>query len=267
MNPNPCLLLFAVPSLVFAQERLEPRDPILSQAPARSEWTVRITEEYPDSWAADDSWEAQGETTPAATEIETIRSMSYAKDSNIQTYKVTTRWTSGKSEDEWIVEGTHVAKRPDGTPYVVGSERLMAQELKVTDFPELAWIERGHFVGVRIYKGRKVFVFEEQFNRKRMTPTEARMYFFAKQADPEATMEKVFQPRASKVVAYLDVATQLPVLCNDGRKLYRYTFKNPDAGRLRPPQDILNFLIKRQAMLQARITPPAGPGDDSPGSE
>jgi hypothetical protein len=151
--------------------------------------------------------------------------------------------------------------------YVVGAERLTAQELKVTDFPELAWVERKHFVGVRIYKGRKVFVFEEQFDRKRMTPTEARMYFFAKQVDPKTTPEKVFQPRASKVVAYLDVTTQLPVLCNDGRKLYHYSFKSQDAGRLRPPQAIIDFLRKRQAMLQARITPPAGPGGDHPGPE
>jgi hypothetical protein len=149
----------------------------------------------------------------------------------------------------------------------VNSERLLAQELKVTDFPELAWVERKHFVGIRTYKGRKVFVFEEQFNRKRMTPTEARMYHFAQQTDPKTTPEKVFKPRASKVVAYLDVATQLPVLCNDGRKLYHYSFKTLDAGRLRPPQPIIDFLRKRQAMLQARITPPAGPGGSKPGPE
>jgi hypothetical protein len=267
MNPHPCLLLLAVPSLAFSQEKLEPRDPVLSHAPARSEWTVRITEEYPDSWAADDSWEAQGVATPLATESPTIRSITYGKDSDRRTYHVTTRWTSGASEEDWIVDGVHVAERPDGTHYVVGAERLTAQELKVTDFPELAWVERKHFVGVRIYKGRKVFVFEEQFDRKRMTPTEARMYFFAKQVDPKTTPEKVFQPRASKVVAYLDVTTQLPVLCNDGRQLSHYSFKSQDAGRLRPPQAIIDFLRKRHAMLQARITPPAGPGGDHPGPE
>jgi hypothetical protein len=36
---------------------------------------------------------------------------------------------------------------------------------------------------------------------------------------------------------------------------------------LRPPQAIIDFLRKRQAMLQARITPPAGPGGDHPGPE
>jgi hypothetical protein len=264
MTPNHWLLLLAVPSLALAQENPEPRDPVLTQAPARAEWTVRITEEYPDSWAADDSWEAQGQTTAAAAESRTIRSITYAKDAAIQTYQVTTRWSSGETEQEWIVMGAHVAERPGGGFYVVGSERLMSQELKVTDFPELAWVERKHFTGIRTYKGKKVFVFEEQFNRKRMTPTEARLYSFAQQADPKATPEKVFKPRASKVVAYLDVATQLPVLCNDGRKLYQYAFKTPDAGRLRPPQPIIDFLRKRQAALDARITPPAGPGSDSP---
>lgn len=268
MNPNHWLLLVAVPSLGIAQEKQQsPRDPILTPAPARSEWTVRMTEEYPDSWAANDSWEAQGVSTAVAAETRAIRSMTYAKDADFQTYQVTTRWTSGETEEEWIVMGTHVAERPGGGLYVVGSERLMAQELKVTDFPELAWVERKHFVGIRTYKGRKVFVFEEQFNRKRMTPTEARMYHFAQQADPKTTPEKVFKPRASKVVAYLDVATQLPVLSNDGRKICHYSFKAPAAGRLRPPPQIIEFLRQRQAMLQARITPPAGPGSANPGPQ
>lgn len=228
---------------------------------------MKITEEYPDSWAADDSWEAQGVVTPVTTENPRIRSITYGKDADMRTYHVTTRWSSGVSEEDWIVDGVHVAERPGGGHYVVGGERLTAQELKVTDFPELAWVERRHFVGVRIYRGRKVFVFEEQFDRKRMTPTEARLYFFAKQADPKTTPEEVFQPRASKVVAYLDVATQLPVLCNDGRKLYHYSFKAQDSRRLRPPQGVIDFLRTRQAMLKARITPPVGPGGDHPGAE
>jgi hypothetical protein len=242
-----------------AAQQPVPREPLVSQAPERAEWTVRMVEKYPDGWDSDDSWEAQGDTV-SPQQANSVRSMSYAKDAGFQTYQVTTRWTNGNSEQEWIVMGQHVAERPGGGLYVVGAERLTAQELKFSDFPELAWIERKHYVGLKVHKGRKVFVFEESFDRKRMTPTEARQFQFALQADPKATPRKVFQPRFPKVVAYLDVTTQLPVLYNDGSKLRYYTFRNADSGRLRPPKAIVDFLRQRQAALDARLAPPAGPG-------
>jgi hypothetical protein len=263
MKSNCWFLILALPSLAFAQDKLEPRTPILTPAPARSEWTVRISEDFPDSWATDDTWENQGKiATDPANETKSIRSISYAKDASIQTYQITTRWSNGESDEEWIVMGSHVAERPTGGWYLITSERTTVQELKVTDFAELAWVEAKHLKGVQTYKGKKVFVFEEAFNKKLMTPTEARQFAFARQADPKATPESIFKPKSSKVYAYLDVVTQLPVACNDGRKLYQYTFKAPDPGRLRPPQKIIDFLRQRNALLNARIAPPAGPGSD-----
>jgi hypothetical protein len=260
MNLTPCLLLLALPTLGLAQKPLEPRDPVLSQAPGRAEWTVRITDQFPDGWATDNSWEAQGDATNKAPTTRAIRSLTYAKDATLQTYQVTTRWTDGETEQEWIVMGQHIADRPGGGLYVVGAERLTASELKVSDFPELVWLERKHFTGVRTFKGKQVFVFEEQFNRRRMTPTESRQYLFALQADPKATPEQIFKPRFPKVVAYLDAVTQLPVLYNDGSKLRIYSFQDPGGSRLRPPQQIIDFVRQRQAALDARLTPPAGPG-------
>ena len=267
MPLRPCLLFLALSATGLAQPPLEPREPIVSPAPGRAEWTVRITDQYPDGWATDSTWETKGgESAAAGSATRAIRSLTYAKDAALQTYQVTTRWTTGDAEQEWIVMGQHVAERPGGGLYVVGAERLTASELQVSDFPELVWIERKHFTGVKTYQGKQVFVFEEQFNRRRMTPTESRQFSFAQQADPKATPEKVFKPRFPKVVAYLDVVTQLPVLYNDGSKLRRYAFQDPGGTRLRPPQPIIDFLRQRQAALDARLTPPAGPGkSNAPG--
>lgn len=261
MNSIRYLLFLALPALGFAEPPPQPREPVLTPAPARSEWTVRITSQIPDSWAADNSWEAQGDGVQAAPEAKAISRITYAKDAASQAYQVTTRWNTGETEEEWVIMGQHVAERPEGKGlYIVASERMLAQEITTIDFPELAWVERKHFVGVRVYKGRQVFVFEEAFNRKRMTPTEARQYFFAQQADPKTTPDKVFKPRFDKVTAYLDVVTQLPVLCNDGRNLYTYTFRSPGAGRLQPPQRIVDFLRQHREFIKARLTPPVGPG-------
>lgn len=265
MTPNRILTLLPVLALVAhtaapAQQVPEPRDPIVSAAPSRSEWTVRLTEQFPDGWAADNSWESQGVQNTNTNETPTIRSLTYNKDASIKTFQITTRWTDGNSEQEWIVMGQHIAERPNGGLYVVSGERLTASEIGVSDFPELVWIERKHYKGIRTYKGKQVFAFEEDFNRRRMTPTETRQFQFALQANPGATPEEVFKPRFRKVVAYVDVATQLPVLYNDGTRLRTYTFNDPGTSRLRPPQNIIDFVRLRQTALDARISPPAGPG-------
>lgn len=254
----------ALSSLLHGQEeKIEPKDPILQAAPSRSEWTVKITEKFPDSWADSAEWESQSSSSGSvqpAQEVKKERSVKYEKDADRKTYRLTTKWTTGDSDEEWIVMGQHVAERANGGFYVVGSENLAAQELAKMDFPRISWIERKNYKGIKVYKGRKVFVFEEDYNRKKMTPTEARFYFFARQQDPNATPMEIFKPRFDKVVVYLDVASQLPVLANDGTKLYNYEFKKPSSGRLRPPDKVLAFLRQRYAEMQARTTPPPGPG-------
>lgn len=267
MNTKYLLLLLAfAPSLYAQKEKIEPKDPILRPAPERAEWTVKITEKFPDSWAEGDGKDeamsgGQGQAADSVP-VKKKKSITYEKDAGMKTYKLVTKWTTGESDEEWIVLGNHVAERSNGGMYIVGAENLVSQELGKFDFPEVSWIDRKNFKRVKTYKGRMVFVFEEAFNRKRMTPTEARLFFFARQEDPKASPMEIFNPRFDNVVVYLDVATQLPVLYNDGSKLYQYEFKKPNSGRLRPPKKVIDFLRQRQADIVSRTTPPAGPGNN-----
>lgn len=236
------------------------REPIVGPVPERAQWTIDYSQNFPDDWDSEDSWESQGGQIAGAQEARHVRKLEIDKDARLQSRQITTRWTDGKKEEEWIIMGQHVAERDDGSLYIVGAERLTAGEYEASDFPELSWIAREHFVGVREHKGRPVFAFEVDFDKKLMTPTEARRYQFARQADPEATPSDVFQPRFDQVTAYLDAVTQRPVLYNDGSTLRTYSFKLSGLSQLRPPRRLIEFVVRRNEALEARISVPQGPG-------
>lgn len=240
-----------------------PRTPLVSRTPLRAEWTVRMTTDFSDSWQTEDR---DPVATAALAETRTIRSIQYSKDGELQTYRLKTRWSDGESEEEWIIMGNHVGERPGGRGlYVVGSEVSTAKDLARTDFPELGWLDMIHYRGLRSYRGKPVFAFSVKFDQKKLTPEESQLLHLAKQQDPEVTPSKLFKPKVSEILVYLDAVTQLPVMYNDGTVLRRYDFNPPSETRLRPPQKYIDFLRTRAEALRARLTPPAGPG--GPGAE
>jgi hypothetical protein len=240
-----------------------PRTPLVSRAPMRAEWTVRMTTDFSDSWQTEDR---DPVASAALAETRTIRSVQYVKDGELQTFRLRTRWSDGESEDEWIIMGNHVAERPGGRGlYVVGSEVSTAQDLARTDFPELGWLDMIYYRGVRSYRGKPVFAFSVPYDQRKLTAEESQLLHLAKQQDPQITPSKLFKPKVSEILVYLDAVTQLPVMYNDGTVLRRYDFSPPSDTRLRPPQKYIDFLRTRDEALRVRLTPPAGPG--GPGAE
>jgi len=237
-----------------------PKTPLIPRAPSRSEWTIRIATDFDGGWESSEAWEG---AAAAQSEQRTVRSIEFSKDAELQTYRLRTRWSDGESEDEWIVMGHHVAERAGGRGlYIVGSEATTTQELNQTDFPELTWVDMSSYRGVKAHKGKPVFVFNVPFDKKRLSGDDARMVEMARQSDPTATPSKVLGAKVGEVVLFLDAATQLPVLYNDGRSIRTYSFSPPGEARLRPPTTVLNFLRARAEALRVRLTPPAGPGGE-----
>jgi hypothetical protein len=234
--------------------------PLVAAAPERAEraeWTVRFTHEFDEAWNGSDKWERPSEQPPEAAMLSSIE---FGKDAQIQTYRMRSEWTDGEKVEEWIVAGQHVGKRLDGTGfYIVGGENMSGKQLAKDDFPELAWIEMSNYRHVASYKGKAVFVFSIPFNSRRMNMDEALLFASARQRNPRITPEEFFSPKVKEVVAYLDVATQLPVLYNDGSSIRRYAFSKPTSP-LRPPAEITTFLSERDKTLRTRLTRPAGPG-------
>ena len=257
------LLLLALSS--NAQDKApKPAEPVLRQAPSNCSWTVHHKQDFSDQ---EDSWEQASKQQGArpgggAAMIKTrhIKRRKIEKNKKLKTYHVSTSWSDGKTQDDWIVMGYHVAERAGGRGlYVAGAESSLGAELSASDFPELAWIDLKYYRGLKTHKGRPVFVFEVSFEEKPMSAADSRYYSFVKQSDPKATPTEVFKPKYESVVAYLDAKTQLPVLYNDGSVLRRYSFSS-DKSFLRPPKKIIDFLRKREATLRTKTATPAGPG-------
>jgi hypothetical protein len=237
-----------------------PREPLVAPAPARSEWTVRMTTDFSDSEKMADERAPAG-AVAAISQQRTVSSIQFSKDAAAKAYRLRTRYNDGDSEDEWIVMGSHVAERAGHRGlYIVGSESSTARELSRVDFPELAWVEMSCYRGIKTHKGKPAFVFSVPFDQKRMTGDQAQIMAFVKRSDAKATPSKVFKPKVSEVILYLDAATQLPLEYNDGMILRRYNFNPPSEARLLPPAKILDFLKARNEALRVRLTPPAGPG-------
>jgi hypothetical protein len=246
-----------------AAETPLPKEPLVPRAPLRCDWTVRITEDFDSDWQDSDSWEKQADIAPVNR---TIKSLEFSKDADLQTFRVRTAWSDGEKLEEWIVMGNHVAERAGNLGlYIVGAEGLLARDLRTSDFPELGWIDMSNYKGVKVFKGRLAFLFQADFDKRRLGSEQQRLLAFAQQKNPKLTPSELFKPKVKEVIAYLDAATQLPILFNDGTTIRRYTFSEPSDIRLRPPIAILEFLRDREAALKARLTPPSGPaGPDTP---
>jgi hypothetical protein len=262
--PTLALLLLILPASAQEEPR-KPVEPILRKAPTNAAWTVRTKRDFSNQengWesAFDDGDSPSGNSVSGKTEVRHATRRKFEKNQALKTYHISTTWSDGDSQDDWIVMGRHVAERAGNRGlYVAGAESSLGQELASSDFPELSWIEMKHYRGIQTYKGSQVFVFEVPFNNKAMTIADHRYFNFAKQNNPNATPKDVFKPKYDKVVAYLDITTQLPVLYNDGTSLHRYSFSSPSSP-IRPPQKIIDFLRKREDALRIRTATPAGPG-------
>ena len=238
--------------------QLVPRQPPVSPAPARSEWTVRMST---DVLASAEAEEERPGAAEATAQQRTVRAIQFSKDANSKAYRLRTRFSDGGSEEEWIVSGSHVAERAGKRGYyIVGNETSIARDLTRADFPELAWVEMSHYRGVKTHRGKPAFHFTIPFDDKRLTGDQAQIMDFMRRSDPKATPTKVFKPKLAEVSLYVDAVTQLPMTCNDGLLVRRYTFQQPAEERLQPPAAIVDFLKIRNEALRIRLTPPAGPG-------
>jgi hypothetical protein len=237
--------------------QLVPRQPPVSPAPARSEWTVRMSTDI----LASEAEEERPGAAEAASQQRTVRAIQFSKDTASKAYRLRTRFSDGGTEDEWIVSGSHVAERAGKRGYyIVGNETSIARDLSRADFPELAWVQMSHYRGVKAHRGKPAFHFTIPFDEKTLTGDQAQIMDFMRRSDPKATPSKVFKPKLAEVSLYVDAVTQLPMTFNDGLNVRRYTFQQPAEERLQPPAEIVDFLKTRNEALRIRLTPPAGPG-------
>ncbi|MCX6866887.1 MAG: hypothetical protein NTV46_11855 [Verrucomicrobia bacterium] len=151
-----------------------PRMPLVAAAPARAEWTVRMTSDFSDS-GNNSAVIPPGAPTGGITQQRTVSSIQYSKDAATKSYFLRTRWSDGDTDEEWIVMGCHVAERAGHRGfYIVGGESSTAADLGQSDFSELAWVDMSLYRGLKTHKGKPAFVFSVPFDKKRLSRDQAR---------------------------------------------------------------------------------------------
>ena len=147
--PIALLVLVLLLPATAQDEAPKPLVPVLRRAPANCAWTVYHKQDFSDQ---EDSWEKAFEEDSArrpgggdAALIKTrhIKRRKVEKNRQLKTYHVSTSWSDGKTQDDWIVMGLHVAEKAGGRGlYVAGAESTLGAELSGSDFPELAWLDQ-----------------------------------------------------------------------------------------------------------------------------
>lgn len=205
--------------------------PVLQRAPARSEWTVFL---HPDRTKMVEAVSKQGLGAPGA-EIPAgsreLKSVTISKDGSI--YREVSAWADGRKREKWISGELQV--------YDLGSLGKIARcvlpsrfqfssnysDFRRSDFEELEWIGKENFRGVKDIEGRKVFEFQMDAGKRRLTPREmAEPVDHDRNAgEAEQVKKSAEQATPSRIyTAYLDAQTNMPVYFDDGEIVRTYKF-------------------------------------------
>jgi hypothetical protein len=138
-------------------------------------------------------------------------------------------WADGRSREKWIsgeLQVYELASIGRIARCVLPSRFQFSSnysDFRRSDFEELEWIGKENFRGVKEVEGRKVFEFQMDSGKRRLTPREV-----AELADPDEPQQgkKPTEQAATGRIytAYLDTRTNLPVYFDDGEIVRTYKF-------------------------------------------
>ncbi len=254
-------------SLIFGQspdQTPTPQEPVLPRAPEGT-WTV--TYKYKPSSSSPAPNGANSKPASSAGQITTLR-----VEKKGAVYHVVTTEQSGVVSENWIVSGIEIFKAAGSKSYVrLAPGNPFYMDFTKSDFDEISWIGMDNYKGVKDGPTHaKVFDFEVKNVDRRQTEQEhvtigdiGALLEQGGAINPKSDKKKaVAQYLASQFGdtvshAQLDVATQLPVIYDDGTGIRTYTFSSDI-----PPNAPLDILQLMQAMREqvrrtyVRASPP-----------
>lgn len=249
----------------FAQttEMLAPSEPALKRAPANSEWTIQLYENREKTQEAIGKNGLENPQGDGPAEPRSLpKSVTVSKDGT--TYREVVQWDDGRSSEKWISDNMQVyTQRFSGqlaraaSPY---SDDY--SDYRRSDFEGLEWVNRSNFQGIKDMKGRKVFEFRVDADKRPLNAREASILADPNEVKPVASGSEQYTDASAKAspgyTAYLDVQTQLPVYFDDGVTIRIYKFSERGPGKLViPPQFAAELdAWKKSAVVRKKLPPP-----------
>jgi len=227
---------------IYAQSM--PSEPILKRAPAHAEWSVQFFPSESDikkTFAKNGGQFKEGEIPKGA--LVGPKSKTVSKDGT--TYRELEQWEDGRSQEKWTVGDMQVYETSLTKKLVRLPRPASAQvasnysDYRRSDFEELEWIGRDNFVGVQDMNGRKVYEFQGNAAKRRLTLREQGDLVDVDAGKSAEELAKEFRAGSSgkpSYVVYLDAQTQLPLYFDDGRVIRIYNFSANPPASLQVPQ-------------------------------
>jgi len=208
-----------------------PAGPLIqSRAPDFSRWTVTYNQKK--ATAAKPAATAPEQAKPQPAKrllVVRTKNIRYSQLSNAAGHQVET-WYYDNLE---FVTDPAIKRR---LAYDIGHDPELEPETNFshTDFPGLEWISAKTYVDVRTVMGRDCIIFSKGGNA------------------PEANQDGPLPSSSGGTVAYVDLATRLPILLQSNGETRVYQFEPPPQSQLTLPADIqqaLEFNVKHAQEL------------------
>lgn len=243
-----------------------PSAPILRRAPDASEWTVTFHKDR--AKAMEDLAKSKEEEEARAKDPESDRvsaspgqldpvEVTVTKQGGM--YREITAWPGGKKTEKWITGKLQVIESEiNGSVSRVMIPRIFFSpdysDYSRSDFEKCEWVAMDNYVGVRKMNGLPVYAFELPVEKKPLTPREKA------EARQLADNGETFGGRLPATLrVYLDIKTQLPLLCDDGSILQIYRYNSQRPGPLTLPPKFAAVLADWQEEIARKTRVPTPP--------
>lgn len=234
-----------------------PPGPLLKRAPDYSTWTVTfqghpIEEREPVKPATtgeEKPKDKQGEE-PVTLLSSVVKTGSTILEQNVD--------AAGQRNLIWHVSGIRVvfsSSKPVACPDYGGAD-IFSTNFSSSDFAGLDWLSPTTYAGVVKYQGNDCLVFKGS-----VSPLGEKAQFDERAYITDARGQGLSVPDALRVpaVAYIDLATRLPVFAQFGNQRRIYQYGAPPSTQLALPPEVAGSL-KEYAQQIRRLSAPASRG-------
>lgn len=217
-----------------------PSEPLLKRAPANAEWTIYT---YEDRSKILEEIEKQGlkaEPSGEVSEIGKVQPVAVTISKDGKTYREVAQWLDGRVREKWIAGDVQFYETAYGKKIARVSQPASDNfsDYRRSDFEELEWVGKDNYKGVKEVRGRKVYEFQVDLNKKRLSPREAALLIDVDAPQTGADDgTPVAAPAPRIYTAYFDTATQMPLFFDDGMavRLYKFSARPPGKLVIPPP--------------------------------
>lgn len=259
-------MTMAASVLSLAQDKAEevpvvppPKFPLVLRAPQKAHWKVEFRYDRekaqkealnPNEKKAGDAVEPGDDAPPPPPMMP--KSVEVSKDGRI--YREVSTWPDGKKAEKWVLDGFQMREQPRTGKILdvdAASYSTDFSDYRRSDFEAAEWVGKENYTGVKVVAGRPAYEFSVGSDKRKLTPREI-----------EFRQEQIAERKSSAVatggptyVAYLDVATLLPIYIDNGEAVRIYSYGTLDEALTMPAKFQARYNARKKLLKEKSRVP------------